>query len=243
MPQIQGSELIKFIRRSPGARTGCIVDTNILFAANYNLDHFHEAAIDIFEVLMAEGIPRFANVNVRSEFIHLSRKVVIAQALLDLFHAAGTDLPQDIYNKLKSLRTRSDKREKEESLFRIQDHEIEEIRTLFTSYKLAADRDLWDLFCEDYLKGKLNTEWEWVEEDFGINFLTLRHGEDSKHLDGELNWEDAVNIIEKTGIGSADAMIVNLFIRSKYAFIVSGDADIAFAVERLKPANKSIVTP
>lgn len=54
---------------------------------------------------------------------------------------------------------------------------------------------------------------------------------------------DRLRIIERTGIGSADAMIVNLFIQSKYAFIVSGDADIKFAMDRLKPKDKSIVTP
>jgi hypothetical protein len=109
---------------------------------------------------------------VRSEFIHLSRKVVIAQALIDLFHAVGADLPQAVYNKLKSLKTRSVAKEKEESLFRLQDNEIEQIRTLFANFHPADDQDLWDWSCDDYLRGKLAAEWNWVEDDFGINFLT-----------------------------------------------------------------------
>jgi len=243
MPLVRARDLRNFLDRSPNMRTGCLVDTNILFAANYSLDHFHETAIEIFETLIEERVPRFANANVRSEFIHLSRKVVIAQALLDLFHAVGTDLPSEVYNKLKSIKTRSATKEKEESLFRLQDSEIEQIRALFASYRPNADQDLWDWFCEDYLKGKISSEWNWVEEDFGINFLTLRYTENSLHLENELKWEDVVRIIERTGIGSADAMIVNLLIQSKYNFIVSGDSDIIFALERINPENKFVVAP
>jgi hypothetical protein len=50
------------------------------------------------------------------------------------------------------------------------------------------------------LKGKISSEWSWVEEDFGINFLTLRYSENSQHLKNELKWEDAIRIIERTGI-------------------------------------------
>jgi len=243
MPLIRAHDLRNFLDRSPAMRTGCLVDTNILFAANYSLDRFHGAATDIFETLINEQVPRFANVNIRSEFINLSRRIVIAQALLDLFHAIGTDLPTDVYNKLKSIKTRTATKENEESLFRLQEQEIEEIRVLFTQYRPTDDQDLWDWFCEDYLKGKISGEWEWVEEDFGINFLSLRHGENSRHLENELKWENVVGIIEKTGIGSADAMIVNLLLQSKYGFIVSADADIVFAMEKILPGNKFVVTP
>jgi hypothetical protein len=48
---------------------------------------------------------------------------------------------------------------------------------------------------------------------------------------------------ERHRIGSADAMIVNLLIQSKYNFIVSGDADIMFAMERINPENKFVIAP
>ncbi len=38
-------------------------------------------------------------------------------------------------------------------------------------------------------------------------------------------------------------MIVNLLIQSKYGFVVSNDADIVFAIERLKPDGKFIIVP
>lgn len=141
---VRGCDLKFFIAGTIGAKAGVIVDTNILFAANYSLDSYHEEAVEIFKILDSECIPRFANTNVRSEFIHLTRKIVIIQALLDLFHEIGTDLPQAVYNKLKSLKTRSGQKEKAEALFRIQDDEIKEIRQLLMAYRPSEKQDLWD---------------------------------------------------------------------------------------------------
>ena len=243
MAIIAAKDLRTFLNESPSRKLGCLIDTNVLFAANFSLDHFHEESIEIFKILIDEKIPLYTNVNIRSEFINQARKVVIVHALLDLFRDAGTDLPIEVYNKLRSLKTRSDGKESANLLFKINDEEIEQIRNLLAKYHPTSTQDLWDWFCEDYFKGKLAAEWDWVEKDFGINFLTLRYFENSAHLENELNWSDAVAIIEKTGIGSADAMIVNLLIQSRYQFMVSGDSDIAFAIKRLKLRNKFVVLP
>lgn len=243
MPIIEAKDLRSFLNELPARKWGCLIDTNILFAANFSLDHFHDEAVEIFKTLMDEKVPLYTNVNIRSEFINQARKVVIVHALLDLFRDAGTDLPIEVYNKLRSLKTRSDGKETANLLFKINDDEIEQIRNLLANFHPTPTQDLWDWFCEDYFKGKLAAEWDWVEKDFGINFLTLRYSVDSAHLENELNWGDAVAIIEKTGIGSADAMIVNLLIQSKYQFIVSADSDIVFAMKKLNPQNKFVIVP
>ena len=103
MPIIEAKELRSFLNESPARKLGCLIDTNILFAANFSLDHFHEESIEIFETLIDEKVPLYTNVNIRSEFINQTRKVVIVHALLDLFRDAGTDLPAEVYNKLRSL--------------------------------------------------------------------------------------------------------------------------------------------
>lgn len=240
---IEGKSLREFLNESPVRKVGCLVDTNALFAANFSLDHFHEQSIEVFQILIEERVPIYANVNIRSEFINQARKVVIGHALLDLFLNVGTDLPSEIYSKLRSLKARSDKKEMANLLFKVNDDEIEEIRNLLARYQPEPSQDLWDWFCEDYFKGKLAAEWDWVEKDFGVNFLSLRFTEDLEHLENELNWRDAVSIIEKTGIGSADSMIINLLIQSKYQFVVSGDADMSFAIAKLKPIEKFVVAP
>ncbi len=200
MSVIRSKDLLTFLNSNPSMKKGCLVDTNILFAANYSFDRFHEPAIEIFDTLIKERVPRFVNVNVRSEFINLTRKVVIAHALMDAFHAEGKRLPYDVYNKLKSIRKRSLDKENIDSLFRIQDSEIESVRNLFINYYPDQHQDLWDWFCEDHLVGKIASEWNWVEEDFGINFLNLRHAESYYHLIDELRWSDAVSIVERTAI-------------------------------------------
>ncbi len=243
MPIIEAKDLRSFLNELPARKLGCLIDTNILFAANFSLDHFHDESVEIFKTLAEEKVPLYTNVNIRSEFINQARKVVIVHALLDLFRDTGTNLPLEVYNKLRSLKTRSDGKETANLLFKINDDEIEQIRNLLANFHPTPTQDLWDWFCEDYFKGKLAAEWDWVEEDFGINFLTLRYPEDSAHLENELKWSDTVSTIEKTGIGSADAMIVNLFIQSKYQFIVSADSDVAFAMKKLNPQNKFVVVP
>lgn len=243
MSIIEAKDLRLFLNESPARKGGCLIDTNILFAANFSLDHFHEQSVEIFKILMEEKVPLYTNVNIRSEFINQARKVVIVHGLLDLFRDAGTDLPIEVYNKLRSLKTRSDGKKAVNLLFKINDNEIEQIRNMLTSYQPTPTQDLWDWFCEDYFKGELAAEWDWVEKDFGINFLTLRYSEDSAHLEGELKWSDAVSIIERTSIGSADAMIVNLLIHSRYQFMVSADSDITFAMKKLNPQNKFVIVP
>ena len=52
-----------------------------------------------------------------------------------------------------------------------------------------------------------------------------------------------VDIIGRFGIGSADAMIINFFLCSKFPVIVTGDEDMAYAVERLARGDKYILMP
>jgi predicted nucleic acid-binding protein len=241
MPIVYAKDLASFLSEAPDRKSGCLIDTNILFAANFSLDHLHEESVEIFKILMKEKVPLFTNVNIRSEFINLARKVVIVHALLDLLHDLGANLLLEVYNKLRSLKTRSDGKESVNSLLKMSDDEIEQLRNLLAKYHPTSTQDLWDWFCEDYFKGKIAAEWMWVERDFGIEFLTLRYAEDSAHLENELHWTDAVSIIERTGIGSADAMIVNLLFQSRYHFLVSADSDMAFAMKKLGPANKFVV--
>lgn len=73
MPIIEAKDLRLFLNESPARKLGCLIDTNILFAANFSLDHFHDEAIEIFKTLMDEKVPLYTNVNIRSEFINRAR--------------------------------------------------------------------------------------------------------------------------------------------------------------------------
>jgi predicted nucleic acid-binding protein len=58
---------------------GCMVDTNALFAAAFPLDHHNEWAEKVFDELHRLDIPIYTNLNIRSEFIELSRRVLIPE--------------------------------------------------------------------------------------------------------------------------------------------------------------------
>ena len=47
--------------------------------------------------------------------------------------------------------------------------------------------------------------------------------------------------MEKTVIGSADAMIINLLNKSKYSLIASMDEDVQYAIDRLGMDDKFLL--
>ncbi len=89
MQIVEARNLRSFLNEVSFRKSGCLIDTNVLFAANFNLDYFHDEAVEIFNILTEEKVPVYANVNIRSEFINLARRVVIV-------HAAYTDSIQSI---------------------------------------------------------------------------------------------------------------------------------------------------
>jgi predicted nucleic acid-binding protein len=234
--------LDKFVLQNPEIKSGCIIDTNILFAASYDLDAFHERAIEFFQKLSTLQIPCFINVNIRSEFINLTRRVILTESLMDLLHDLGQQLPQEIYLKLRSIETRINSRQKDNKNFKLQEEEIKAIRKIFVKYELSSQTDLWASFCDEYLTGKISQAWESIESPFGINFISLRGDENSAHLAGTLNWHNLDSIIEKTGIGSNDAMIINLLNSSKYIGIATLDEDIIYSIATVGDQNKFVLT-
>lgn len=81
---IRNSALIKTALGVPRAQRGCVVDTNVLFAASFPLDAFNEWAESLVALLHKLEIPLFTNINVRSEFIDLCRRVMIPEGLVGL---------------------------------------------------------------------------------------------------------------------------------------------------------------
>lgn len=76
---IQHHDLQQFIDAEPEAAKGCFVDTNLLFAADYDLDRFNEDAVEICEMLVKARIPIFSNSIIRSELLELKRRVLLTK--------------------------------------------------------------------------------------------------------------------------------------------------------------------
>ena len=102
---IRFSDLLKTASTHPNVKNGCFVDTSILFAESYPPDEFNTEAEEVFEFLAELEIPIFTNVNVRAEFIDLHRRVMIPDALGDLYTNHGKSLDKQLYSKLQSINT------------------------------------------------------------------------------------------------------------------------------------------
>ncbi len=77
----------------------------------------------------------------------------------------------------------------------------------------------------------------------GVNFLSLREDDKPDWLVGELTWPDMASIVGRFGIGSFDAMIINLFLNSSFVGLVTADREIAYVIECIKPDGKCVIVP
>ena len=82
---IRFSDVLKTLSVQPALKSGCLVDTSILFAASYPPDEFNHESEELFDYFGELEIPLLTNVNVRSEFIDLHRRVSIPEGLCDLY--------------------------------------------------------------------------------------------------------------------------------------------------------------
>ena len=103
--------------------------------------------------------------------------------------------------------------------------------------------DGWQKFCADFLEGKIEKIWDETCDALGINFISLRDEDSSEWLTGSLTWEGMTLIVGRFGIGSFDAMIINLFLNSKFAALITADREIAYVLNGLKPDGKFVVVP
>ncbi len=219
----------KFAHDHQGATLGCLVDTSILFSVSYPLDKFNEEAAQVFDIWGELAIPVYTNANVRSEFLELHRRVMIPEGLIDFLEDEESSLDQVLVQKLKSLRTRFRRNIEEGKGFKLSDSEIKLFRHLMSQFR-TQETDGWLLFCRHYLQGRLEPIWEQVVELIGLNFIGLRSGERATELVGQVSWKGTTNLMSKFGMGSTDAMILDLFFNSKFKMLLTSDQDMAYCV-------------
>jgi hypothetical protein len=228
--QLVVSDLEKFIQTHPEIKRGCIVDTNVIFATSYPLDNFNEWGEEVFKQLHRLKIPIYTNQNVRSEFIDLNRRVAIPEGLVDFFEDYTGTLDDEVESKLKSLKTRKRKAEVEEKTFKLSDSEINEFAELFRKFVGPSKEDGWQVFCHIYFADYITQAWSNAVSAMKINFLGTREIETKEFFDRHPSWDNMLKIVAYSGIGSADAMIVNLFQESKISLLITADKAVKHTV-------------
>ncbi len=210
----------------PQLRNGCIVDTNVLFAAAYAPDIHNEWAEALFAKLYELRIPIYTNINIRSEFIDLNRRVLMPESLLDFFDDQRESLDLETHAKLKSLRTRKEKAAREQRTFKLSDPEIKEFRRLLSR---ANPRGVaaWELVCGTYFGPYLTPVWDDIVRELNIQFIGTRAIDEGPLFQSHPTWPDMLKLVGRFGIGSTDAMIINLYLKSNLALIVTTDNDVS----------------
>lgn len=232
---ISASELELFLNQNPLSKEGCIADTNILFAADYDLHSQNTVAIEICRLLYRNSIPIFTNVIVRSELLNLKRRVLVTEGLLTALKLGRSSLPLPLRNKLASLETKVNSHIKNKTHYFLHDKEIKSFRDDFES---LVGPGAWVDFCKLFLNTKLHREWALQLQNRKVQYLT----KESKILNKKLEWEDMINLVEDTAISANDALIVNLFLCSDLQLLITTDKDVVFSVSRLN-TDKVLVCP
>ena len=225
-------ELRQLAVDEPSIRQGCIIDTNVLFAASYGQDIHNEWAEELFELLLDLRIPVFTNINIRSEFIDLNRRVLLPECLIDFYEENKGSLNLETQAKLKSLKTRMDKASREERTFKLSDSEIKTYRQLLSQRHTTGVTN-WDVLCESRFGPYLRPIWDNIVRDLNVQFLGTRAIESGLLFGSQPTWTDMISIVGRFGIGSTDAMIINLYLHSTLSLIVTTDKDVSETTVKL----------
>jgi hypothetical protein len=239
---VRFSEILKTVSEQPTLKHGCLVDTSILFAASYPPDEFNDESEELFDFFAELEIPLSTNVNIRSEFIDLHRRVMVPEGLSDVYTSQGKGLHSVVYAKLQSVYTSLSTARKTGQPYKFNEEQIKSWRRTLRMHHLK-NQDGWLKFCSDFLQGKIEQIWDDTCGKLGVNFLSLREDEKPAWLVGELSWPDMASIVGRFGIGSFDAMIVNLFLNSNFAGMITADREIAYVLECIRPDGKCVIIP
>ena len=241
------SELDALLAAHPNAKKGFLVDTNILVAATYELDKYNEIAVKFIDSLADREIPLYCNVNIRAEFLEIHRRIVISESLLDLEEQCNkASLPPNLASELTSYRSAYERKRKtkpDEPPRRLSESEIKVFKLMMINVAGNRGDDLWTQFCDNNIGTKIIKLWEETEQDFGLNFLSLRKEDQELHLNRKPDWEDVVKLMSNPALSSADAMIVNMFYASKFEVIASSDVDIGIALKKSLLNDKHAIVP
>ncbi len=238
------NELTRLISEKPEMQRGCIVDTNTLFAGSMPSDRMNEWAESVFSKLHMLDIPAFTNINIRSEFMDLQRRVLVPEGLAEFYQRSNkATMNLELRMQLRSLKTSLDEAAKVGRLYKFNDQQIKKYRSLLVDAPKLLGFNGWEIFCQSYVHPFIMSVWDEAIDDLKIKFVGTRAIESREYFERDPNWTDMTDIIGRFGIGSADAMIINFFLCSRFPVIVTGDEDVAYAVERMSGGSKWILVP
>lgn len=238
---IRFSDFDNYVAKLNGA-LGCIVDTNFLISISDEDHHFHDDALFLYEKLSDFKIPIYITVTARSEFIDFHRRVIITETLMDMLAPSSSwKISQNIQAVLRSQRSWLRSQSGSENLPLLTDQRIKICKKAFLP-KTQSGQIGWVKLCEEYLKGRLLSEWEKIADALSLNYLDTKEVDNTTLFREDLKWENMYRISEETALGSSDAMILNLFNASIFTFLITSDYDLAYGLA-VSTQNKVAIIP
>ncbi|MBC7457085.1 MAG: hypothetical protein H7235_02315 [Bdellovibrionaceae bacterium] len=180
----------------------------------------------------------------RAEFLEIHRRIIFTEALIDLFREVDrTLLPTNVSAQLGKWSANNKKRiDEQRSPLRLSEADIKKIK-LDLMQIIDVEKNLWASLCENKIGNKLESLWSKTENELGLNFLSTRDEDSSPLFNSSPKWSDAVRLIEKHGLSSSDAMIVNMFFCSSLEAIVSSDQEVAHIIGQSELHEKICFVP
>jgi len=217
-----------------------ILDSNILITSAYDVRDDYEDVRDLLVTLEEHGHRLLATVNTKAEYIEYRRRIILTEALLDAVDEhSELKLPSRARARISTLKgtiktaTQADP----ERDFVFGDAHLKRIKKEFSAGSHSGNIG-WLKFCHKFLGGRLR-ELETDLQESGIEYISQHDSSQTDLFTQIIDWPEAMEISEKTGVSFSDAMILNAFRCSRCPFIVSRDFDIGYAVladSRLKDA-------
>lgn len=232
-------QLSELVLQHPSLKTGCLLDTNVLVSASLPIDPMNELAEELIQRLAGLKIPLYSNVNIRAEFLEIQRRVLIPETLIE-FYEIHNDLEDHVAQKLKSVQTSYRKSLDNKRVYKFTDDRIKEFRNLLSASRIHK-KNGWLYFCETFLAPQLEVVWDELVQICNLNFIKIRDGEAHSLLKSKVSWRGATELMGNFGLGSADAMILNLLLSSKLGLVATADGDIQFLSEILAAQDKFVL--
>lgn len=215
------SDLSEYLM-TKGCKPGCFADTGFLYGIAYDDDRLHENANAVHDQLSENSVPIYANVISRVEFVDLILRKQMTSACISLLSQLNRTVRNEtLFNLLKNIRD-NDTAARGNQSYKVSESHFKKLRKLIVD--TSADID-WKSFCGKYVGTTLLPEWQLLEEELGLNFVEILEGSTSEFFDKPLLWNDMVQIMGKNGMRGPDAMILNLFLKSKFPLLITGDSD------------------
>ena len=206
-------------------RDGCLIDTNVLFAFYHSNDDFYGFAQKVYDCLSTNSISVYTNVNIKLEFIDLFRRSFIHRGICTHYNLEKSKLSTEEIGKLKTLAEKD----------RLYDQDVKSAYKFFDS----KQKNGWKKFCSNYLSKALFEIWNETEKQWNMKLLSYKT--DKALFIKEPEWKGMILFVERFGIGSSDAMILNFFLCSKIPLLLTADKHMLYTIKKSNLFKNKIV--